>query len=351
MFEDMINRSTVWLKGSGAEAEIVLSSRVRLARNISGVNFPPNASEEELEQVLSTAVDLFNAEKPNLRGKVVFVKDLSDVDRSFLVERHLVSPEFMQNFPGRGLYINKNENICVMINEEDHLRMQAISSGLAIEDAFDEANKLDELISGKIEFDFDSDFGYLTSCPTNVGTGLRASVLIHLPGLVLTRDIDNVISKITKLGLAVRGFYGEGTDISGNLFQISNQTTLGRSEEDIVESLQQVTDQLIEYENGARDRLYHDARDQLEDKIWRAYGVLLHARVLESDEVMNLLSAVRLGCGMGIIKDVSLTTINELLLLSQPAHLQKFLNKEMSAEDRDISRADLVRDKLSKAAK
>jgi len=220
-----------------------------------------------------------------------------------------------------------------------------------LEDTFDAANKADDYLSRRIEFDFDDDFGYLTSCPTNVGTGLRASVLIHLPGLVLTRDIDNVISWISKLGLAVRGFYGEGTDVLGNLFQVSNQTTLGRSEEDIIESLQSMTGQIIARENAARERLFNDARVQIEDKIWRAYGLLLYARILTSEDVMNLLSAVRLGYGMGVIKEMPLALINELLLLSQPAHLQKYLNKTMDAEERDVQRAMLVREKLNKTVK
>ncbi|MBD3167902.1 MAG: protein arginine kinase [candidate division Zixibacteria bacterium] len=349
MFEDMIKHPTVWLQGDGSEAEIVLSSRVRMARNISGLRYPPHAPREDREKVLEYATRAIEDEenKKLLRGRLVYMDDIDSLNRNFLVERHLVSPEFMQNLPSRGLFIGADERICIMVNEEDHLRIQAITSGLAAEESFDLANKVDDSLSKMLEFDFDADFGYLTSCPTNVGTGLRASVLIHLPGLVLTRDIDSVISRITKLGLAVRGFYGEGTDVSGNLFQVSNQTTLGRTEADIIDSIQQVTDQIIEYENAARERLFNDARMQIEDKIWRAYGILKNARVLSSEEVMNLLSAVRLGYGMGVLKNIELPLINELLLLSRSAHLQKLVGKDMDSEERDIARADLVREKLS----
>ncbi len=349
MFDDMIRHPATWLEGNGTEAEIVLSARVRLARNISGLRYPPIAQQEDREKVLAYAEDAITYGKDFLKGRLLYVNDMDIIDRDFLIERHLVSPEFMQNASARGLYIGPEEKLCIMINEEDHLRIQAISSGLTIEDSFDEASRADDFLSKRLEFDFDDEFGYLTSCPTNVGTGMRASVLIHLPGLVLTRDIENVISRITKLGLAVRGFYGEGTEVLGNLFQVSNQTTLGRSEEDIIESLGQVTNQIIDYENEAREKLFRDARDQIEDKIWRAYGILSNARILTSEEVMNLLSAVRLGYGMGVIKDISLNVINELLLFSQPAHLQKYLKMKMGAEERDFARAKLVRQKLAKS--
>ncbi|MCP4631507.1 MAG: protein arginine kinase [candidate division Zixibacteria bacterium] len=346
MFNDMVKHPTVWLEGSGTESEIVLSSRTRFARNISGLRFPPSAPKEDAEKALSMTSEVIESNSELFDGRFFLVKDIDVVDRSFLIERHLVSPEFIQDCPGRGLYIGTNERICIMINEEDHLRIQAISSGLDVEGSFNFACNYDDSLSQKLDFDFDANFGYLTSCPTNVGTGLRASVLIHLPGLVLTRDIDNVIARITKLGLAVRGFYGEGTDVSGNLFQVSNQTTLGRTEGDIVESIQKVTVQIIEYENAARDRLFDDARAEIEDKIWRAYGILENARILSTEEVMNLLSAVRLGYGMGVLKNIELSTINELLLLSQPAHLQKYLDTKMNSEERDFTRATLVRQKL-----
>jgi protein arginine kinase len=222
-----------------------------------------------------------------------------------------------------------------------------MSSGLSLEETLSNALKIDDELSKSLDFDYDTDFGYLTSCPTNVGTGLRASVLIHLAGLVLTKRIDSVIERITKLGLVVRGFYGEGSDVWGNLFQISNQTTLGRSETDIVEALQKMTRQIIEAESEAREELVTQATDEIADKIWRAFGILQHARVLTSEEVMNLLSAVRLGIALEIIDNVPLETVNRLLILSQPAHLQKYVGKELDDSEHDVARASVVREILA----
>lgn len=346
MFNDLAKRPAAWLTGEGNNSEIVLSSRVRLARNISGVFFPSAAQTEDREKIVCYVQK--SIEKSSWLGSGEFYSssELSPLDKDFLVERHLVSPEFMKDGGSKALYIGEGERISLMINEEDHLRIQSLKSGLEIKSAFELADKVDSELSASLEFDFDPDFGYLTSCPTNVGTGMRASVLIHLPGLVLTKEIENVISQVTKLGLTVRGFYGEGSDVLGNLFQISNQTTLGKSEEDLIESLEKVTLQIIEYENNARSTLFRDAREQIEDKIWRAYGILQNARVITSTEVTNLLSAIRLGLGMGTISEVSLSTINQILLISFPAHLQKYLNREMDPNQRDVQRAELVREKL-----
>jgi protein arginine kinase len=235
-----------------------------------------------------------------------------------------------------------------MVNEEDHIRLQVILSGLAMEKCWEYAHEIDSDLAKKVDYAYDKKFGHLTACPTNVGTGMRASILIHLPGLVLTRDIDNVINRISKVGLAVRGFYGEGTDVLGNLFQISNQTTLGRSEEEIIDSLAKITGQIIEYETNAQEKLMNDAADQIEDKVWRSYGILKHARLLNSGEVMNLLSALRLGVSLKLIDKITLRQINELLIITQPAHLQKLYGKEMDNEERDMIRAELIRERLGK---
>ena len=347
MFEDLVKKSASWLSGEGKNSDIVLSSRIRLARNITSFPFPPVANLENKGKVLSYVQ--FALEKSQLlrKGNFYSSEKLSDLDRSFLLERHLVSPEFIKDGDsGKGIFIEEDERLSIMVNEEDHLRIQTIQSGLELKPAWEQANQTDDELSSSLEFDFDSDFGYLTSCPTNVGTGIRASVLIHLPGLVLTREIEKVISRITKVGLAVRGFYGEGTDVLGNLFQISNQTTLGKSEEDIVESLERVTYQIIEYEGNSRTTLFNDAKDQIEDKIWRSCGILKTARVLTSAEVLNLLSALRLGLGMGTLADIPLGLINQLLILSQPAHLQKYFGRQMNTEERNAVRAELVREKL-----
>ncbi|MCK4223652.1 MAG: protein arginine kinase [candidate division Zixibacteria bacterium] len=342
----MAKQPAVWLSGEGSDSQVVLSSRVRLARNIANSPFPSRADTDARERILSFVKNAVK-KSPNLsRGTFVNCSQLDDLDRSFLVERHLVSLEFTQLGDFSALLIGEKENSSVMVNEEDHLRIQALASGLAIREAFEMADHIDDELSKSLEFAFDPTFGYLTSCPTNTGTGMRASILIHLPGLVLTQEIEKVISQISKLGLVVRGFYGEGSDVWGNLFQVSNQTTLGRSEGDIVESLERVTRQIIEYEENARKRLFSEAKDQIEDKIWRAYGILKYARTLTSEEVLNMLSAIRLGIGMGILEKVSLCQVNEILALTQPAHLQKYFNKRMEPGERDQVRAELVRSKL-----
>jgi protein arginine kinase len=346
MFEEMAHRPASWLTGNGPESHIVLSSRIRLARNITDFQFPPSADTDTREKIVDFISTAFNKAGLGNKGKFIGSDKITPIDQNFLVERHLISPEFMRDGTGRGLFIDNGERLSIMVNEEDHIRLQVISSGLSMPECWEYASQIDSEIAAKLEYAYDDKFGYLTSCPTNVGTGLRASILIHLPGLVLTREIDNVISRISKVGLVVRGFYGEGTDVMGNLFQISNQTTLGRSEEEIIDSLAKVTKQIIEYELNSQETLMKDAPDQIEDKVWRSYGILLHARVLTSGEVMNLLSALRLGVCLQLIDKVSLPKINELLIITQPAHIQKYYDREMDVTERDMTRAALVREKL-----
>jgi len=346
MFEQMAKKPAVWLSGESSDSQVVLSSRVRLARNIANSPFPSRADTDARERVLSFVKNALKKSPDLSQGTFVNCSQLNDLDRSFLVERHLVSLEFTQLRDFSALLIGKNENLSVMINEEDHLRIQALASGLEIREAFRMADHVDDELAKSLEFAFDPTFGYLTSCPTNTGTGMRASVLIHLPGLALTREIEKVISQISKLGLVVRGFYGEGSDVWGNLFQVSNQTTLGRSEQDLLESLERVTRQIIEYEENARKRLFNEAKEQIEDKIWRAYAILKYARTLTSEETLNMLSAIRLGIGMAVLDVVSLSQVNEILALTQPAHLQKYFKKRMEPGERDQVRAELVRSKL-----
>jgi protein arginine kinase len=349
MFEQMAKKPAVWLSGEGSSSQIVLSSRVRLARNIASSPFPSRADADAREKIISFVRSAVQKSPVLSRGLLVNCADLDELDRTFLMERHLVSLEFTSCREFSGLLIGEREDTSIMINEEDHLRIQALASGLEIRKAYQMADQVDDQLSGSLEYAFDSTYGYLTSCPTNTGTGMRASILIHLPGLVLTREIEKVIPQINKLGLVVRGFYGEGSDVMGNLFQVSNQTTLGRSEDDILESLEQVTRQIIEYEENARKRLFSEAQDQIEDKIWRAYGILKFARTLTSEEVLNMLSAIRLGIGTGVIKFVSLSQVNEILALTQPAHLQKYFGQRMDTAQRDRVRAELIRSKLAEA--
>lgn len=348
LIDEMAARPAPWLSGEGPDSFAVLSSRIRLARNVSEFPFPPAAGTDVREKIIEYISAAFDKLKALKNGSFYRSADIDPMDQKFLVERHLISPEFMRGGLGRGLYIDDLEKISIMINEEDHLRLQVISSGMSLADCWNGVNKIESDLAGIIEFDFDDVFGYLTSCPTNVGTGLRASLLIHLPALVLTRKIDDLIVSISKVGLMVRGFYGEGTEVLGNLFQISNQTTLGRTEEEIIDSLAKVSKQILENEKNAQETLLTDAVSEIEDKVWRSYGILNNARVLNSTEVMNLLSLLRLGLSLELIDKITYNELNELMIMTQPAHLQKLVGREMNITERDMIRADLVRERLSR---
>ncbi len=346
MFEEMAKNTAAWLSGTGDESLVVLSTRIRLARNVAGCKYPTSADSDTRKRIVNYFDSVVTRSELLGRGQYYKATDIEEMDRDFLVERHLISPAFLSGDISKTMLIGPAERLSIMVNEEDHLRIQALSSGLDPQSAFDLAMKYETEIGHYLEYDYDKDFGYLTACPTNAGTGMRASVLIHLPGLVLTRDIDKVISRITRSGLIVRGFYGEGSDVLGNLFQVSNQNTLGLSESDILGQISRVTREIIEDEAKARQRLMDEAADMIEDKIWRAYGILKNARVLSSEEVMNLLSAVRLGHAMKVIDFLDISLVNEILLLSQPAHLQKYYGAEMEPTRRDFVRAQMVREKL-----
>jgi protein arginine kinase len=335
-----------WLDGSGPSSDIVLSTRVRLARNLAEVPFTHRAREEQLQMVYSGVIAASKV-VPELQGVEAFpMRDLSPLDRQFLVERHLISHDLADNGRLRGLLVVPDESLSAMVNEEDHLRLQALASGFQVRSAWEAVNAVDDDLARGLDYAFSEDLGYLTSCPTNVGTGMRASVLIHLPALVLTKQIGRVLQGIAQVGLAVRGFYGEGSQIQGNFFQISNQTTLGQSEKETLDSLERVTRQIIESEQGARDGLIKDARVQVEDKIWRAYGTLRYSRVISSQEVVNLSSAVRFGLALKLEGLADVRVLNELLVRSQPAHLQKAVGREMEPRERNVVRADYVRNLL-----
>lgn len=349
IFEDMAKVPAAWLSGSGEEANVVLSTRVRLARNVAGCRFPMSADSETRQRIVGYVDSTVARSNLLSEGSYLKASEIEELDKDFLIERHLISPAFLNGDTEKALFIDKAAQVSIMVNEEDHLRVQALSPGLNAEGAWELAAQYDNEVGRYLEYSYDPDFGYLTACPTNAGTGMRASVLIHLPGLVLTRDIEKVISHITRSGLVVRGFYGEGTDVLGNLFQVSNQNTLGVTEEEILKRIKRITLEIIEREATARQRLMEEASDMIEDKIWRAYGILKHARVLTSEEVMNLLSAVRLGHTLEIIDFLDSALINEILLLSQPAHLQNYYGREMDATRRDFVRAQMVREKLRSA--
>lgn len=338
-----------WLDATGPHADIVLSTRVRLARNLVGVPFTHRARDEQLVSVLGAVERAADAALEFSGGGMLMLHELTPTDRQFLVERHLVSHELSDGARPRGLYVTPGERLSIMVNEEDHLRLQALCSGFQLAEAWAIAEHADDEIEGSLEYAFTDELGYLTACPTNVGTGMRASVLIHLPALVLTKQIDKVLKSIMQVGLAVRGFYGEGSQVMGNLFQISNQTTLGHSEKESVESLDRVSRQILDYEERARDVLVRDAKMQIEDKVWRAYGSLRHGRSMTSEEVINLCSAIRLGVALGFPALPPLRTLNELLVLTQPAHLTRNAGREIDAPERNALRADLVRTHLERA--
>lgn len=335
-----------WLEGTGPSADVVLSTRVRLARNLTDAPFTHRAREEQLARIFTSVQSAMRA-IPELSGIVTFtMRDLGALDRQFLVERHLISNDLADDGRVRGLLVLPDESLSAMVNEEDHLRLQALASGFQLRSAWESVNAIDDELARSLDYAFSEDLGYLTSCPTNAGTGMRASVLIHLPSLVLTKQIGRVLQGIAQVGLAVRGFYGEGSQIIGNFFQISNQTTLGQSEKETVESLERVTRQIIEYEQRARDELLKDARVLIEDKIWRAYGTLRHSRAISSQEVVNLSSAVRFGVALRIEGLCGVRVLNELLVRTQPAHLQEATGREMEPRERNEVRAEYVRNLL-----
>jgi protein arginine kinase len=344
-----------WLEASGPHADVVLSTRVRLARNLQGHAFSPRIQNDERLRILSDVQRA--AEKEGLlRGGVsVDIASLPRLSRQVLLERHLVSRELVgEGTPGphagAGLLMGPDERAGVMVNEEDHLRLQSLLSGLQLRDAYRLVDTLDEELGGELPMAFHHEFGYLTSCPTNVGTGLRASILIHLPGLVLTKEIGKVLQGIGQVGLTFRGLYGEGSEVVGNFFQVSNQTTLGKGEEDLIDHLHKIVQQVIQYEMQARSVLMREAPAVMEDKIWRAYGLLRYARSLTFEEVMNLLSGVRLGVSMKLLSGPSVYTLNKLMVYSQPAHLEQAAGRALSEPEGDLHRAAYVRRILASEA-
>src|SRR5438270_726282 len=336
-----------WLDASGPNGDIVLSTRVRLARNIEGFAFTGRARDGERLRVLAQVREAL----PGIEGmteNVLFrVDELSPVDRALLHERHLVSKELAgldaQHPLRTGAAVFLGDRLGVMVNEEDHLRLQALQSGFALQQAHAALEKLDEALGSRVPYSFHPEFGFLTACPTNVGTGLRASVLIHLPGLVLTKEIGKVLAGLQQVGLTYRGMYGEGSEVVGNFFQISNQTTLGRSEGELLDYLVRVVRHVIEREEEARRVLLRDAGYIIEDKLWRAFGTLRYARSLSFDEAMNYLSGVRLAVGLKLISGLSVYTLNKLLIFSQSAHLCRAEGKALSESEANVARARYVR--------
>ncbi len=336
-----------WLKGSGPESDIVISSRIRLARNLADFPFIRKCSDTdrvEVETILHKAVAEIDSWQE--RVEYVDVSDLSELDRQFLMERQLISREHSEGSGARSVAIDSSEQFSLMINEEDHLRIQVMQSGFDLHTSYDFIDQIDNLIEQNANFAFHARLGYLTACPTNVGTGMRVSVMLHLPALVMTQEIDRVLRSMTKINLAVRGLYGEGSQAMGDFYQISNQVTLGRSERDLIDQISEVVPVIIEYERNAREFLKQESRNELNDKVKRALGILNSAESISSEETMLLLSSVRMGVNLGILDNVQIPTINKLFIHTQPAHLQKLHGMELSSADRNAARAQHLRRSL-----
>jgi protein arginine kinase len=346
--DDLTTSSGEWLRGSGPEADIVISSRIRLARNLADFPFISRATAEDrlrIEKILHERILAIAAETDLI---YVNVSQLEKVDRQFLVERHLISREHAEGEGNRAVAIDRQEKFSLMINEEDHLRIQVMQSGLELTSVWEQIGRIDDLIDEKVTYAFHDRLGYLTACPTNVGTGMRVSVMLHLPALVMTRQIEKVFRSLQKISLAVRGLYGEGSQAMGDFYQISNQVTLGRTEADLIRQVGDIVPVIIDYERQAREFLIKESHENLHDRVSRAYGILRTAQTISSEETMHLLSSLRMGVNLGLIRELNIPTINELFIRTQPAHLQKLTGGELETSDRNIERARFLRRHLNK---
>ena len=353
MFRNFIGQQSSWLSGQGPESEIVFSSRIRLARNLEEVPFPSRANSAQREKVFKTIKNIYSSLKSLEDCMFVAMDGLDEIDSQLLLERHLVSQECIASSSARGLIMSKDEQIAIMINEEDHLRMQVLMSGLNLKKCWQTLNTIDDELSKIINFSFLPDLGYLTSCLTNLGTGLRASCMLRLPALILTKRINKILELLSRISFTTRGLFGEGTQALGDFFQISNQISLGLSEEELVDNLEGVVYQVKDQEMDARNFLMKKHKVKLEDNVWRALGILRNCRLITSREALSHLSILSLGLDLGIIKDKEFPgqgrpqeLINSLFIMIQPAHLQKIETKSLGPKERDFVRAEILRNKL-----
>jgi protein arginine kinase len=344
--DGLLRQTSEWLRGTGPNSDIVISSRVRLARNLRGFPFSHWASKKQEREVLRLCEEALASSKSLRNSLLVHIQEIADVDKQFLLERNLISREHILRPEFKCVAVSEREITSIMINEEDHLRMQVMQSGFNLQESWRIADRLDNELGERLKYWYHDRWGYLTACPTNTGTGLRSSVMLHLPALVMTKQINRVIQAIMKLGMTARGLYGEGTEAEGNFFQISNQITLGQSELDTIDHIERVIRQIIGHEETARKGLLKQNREMLQDKVSRANGVLRSAYVINSKETIQLLSMVRLGVDLGILSDIDRRTINELFILIQPGHLQKIEGKVLTQTQRDQKRAHLIRRRL-----
>jgi protein arginine kinase len=345
-FTTLLKHPAEWMTGTDADSAIVLTSRIRLARNVRDHPFPGWARKKERIEIMSELQPQIEA-LPEMKNAFSHqISELTSVQKQVLVERHLISREQAARSEGSAAVVNRDQTLSVMINEEDHLRLQSIRSGLHLREAYDLIAEVDQQLEKTLPYAFDHELGYLTACPTNVGTGLRASAMLHLPGLVIGDHMGQVIQAVGKLGLAVRGIFGEGTESLGHLFQISNQSTLGESEDDIINRLERVIRKVRDHERNARLKLIEDSPQMLADQIGRAYGLLRHAYVIDSKEALNHLSLIRLGGDMGCFPQEIIQLCDTLLMDIEPAHLQHIADRKLTPEERDVMRAEIIRDRL-----
>ncbi|MEW6741991.1 MAG: protein arginine kinase [Planctomycetota bacterium] len=345
-----------WLLAPGPGDDVAVSTRIRLARNIQGFPFRVRMEAEQgrsLEDFLSRQLLKIPLEGKlpgsGVRGKLTYyaLADVDELHLRLLFERHLISMEHVKGQGPRGVAFSDSGDVSIMVNEEDHLRIQVMASGFCTEELYEKIDALDDLLDGHVPYSFHPRFGFLTSCPTNVGTGMRASVMLHLPALVISKHIEKVFNAVSKMSLAARGCFGEGTEPLGDLFQISNQITLGKTPQDILVDVKKAIPRIVDYEREVRRILLTDEKKVLEDKVWRAYGTLTHARSISSEETFHALSHVRMGVHLGIFKEIPLELVNELMVVTQPAHLQKLLGRELKPEERDVERAATIRQRLA----
>ncbi|MFC7678184.1 protein arginine kinase [Paenibacillus sp. GCM10028914] len=340
-----------WMRGNGQDSDIVISTRVRVARNLQHLPFPMLATNEQSGEVLERLTGVLKDQeslKPLGPFHTIRLDDIEELDKRVLVEKHLISPSLVNESRNGAVMLNEDESVSIMINEEDHLRIQCLYPGFQVHEAWERATTLDDLFEEQVDYAFDDKRGYLTSCPTNVGTGLRASVMMHLPALVMTQQINRILSAVSQVGLTVRGIYGEGSEAVGNLFQISNQITLGQTESEIIENLHSVALQIIEHEKNARERLLSESKLRITDRVMRSYGILSYAEVMESKEAAQRLSDVRLGVDLGLLSGPPSSVMNELNVMTQPGFLQKRFGETMNQSERDVYRARLIRETLGK---
>lgn len=342
----MQNALSGWMGTHGEHSDIVLSTRVRLARNLRGYRFPIAFSEQEASTVDQLVTNVLT-DVEDSHYEYVRMEDLPSLERQVLVEKHLVSPQLINPKRFGSVLLSDDETISVMVNEEDHIRIQCIRPGLQLQATYEQADAVDDVLEKELPYAFDEQFGYLTSCPTNTGTGMRASVMMHLPALTMTKQMNRIIPGISRLGMVVRGSYGEGSDAPGNIYQVSNQMTLGKSEQEILADLENITSRLIAHERKSRELLMAKSKIALENRLFRSLGTISFARLLPSEEAARCLSDVRLGIDLGIIQNIDMSILNELMIFMQPGFLQQYAGTELTAEQRDIFRAQLFRERLS----